>query len=94
MFGQSPEHTLSVWPDNMILGRYYNLFLGEFASLIELLHLSKCMHVTTRVATTELWVDDDFEMIAVEVKGMDLKYTWEIIGIYRAPNEDMLVLKN
>ena len=35
-------------------------------------------------------VNDDFEMIAVEVKGMDKKYTWEIIGIYRAPNEDML----
>ena len=31
-------------------------------------------------------------MIAVEVKGMDLKYTWEIIGIYRAPNEDMLAI--
>jgi hypothetical protein len=31
-----------------------------------------------------LWVDDDFEMIAVEVKGMDKTYTWEIIGIYRA----------
>ena len=29
-------------------------------------------------------------MIAVEVKGMDSKYTWEIKGIYRAPNEDML----
>jgi hypothetical protein len=29
-------------------------------------------------------VDDDFEMITVEVKGMDPKYTWEIIGIYRA----------
>ena len=29
-------------------------------------------------------------MITVEVKGMDPKYTWEIIGHYRAPNEDML----
>ena len=42
------------------------------------------------IACTELWVDDDFEMIAVEVKGKDPKYTWEIIRIYRAPNEDML----
>ena len=33
------------------------------------------------IATTELWVDDDFAMIAVEVKGMDPKYAWEIIGI-------------
>jgi len=28
-------------------------------------------------------------MIAVEVKGKDPKITWEIVGIYRAPNEDM-----
>ena len=45
------------------------------------------------IAATELWVDDDFEMIAVEVKGMDPKYTWEITGIYRAPNEDMLAIE-
>ena len=42
----------------------------------------------------ELWVDEDFEMIAVEVKGTNPKYTWEIIGIYRAPNEDMLVIES
>jgi hypothetical protein len=42
------------------------------------------------IASKELWVDD-FEMIAVEVKGMDRKYTWEIIRIYRTPNEDILV---
>jgi len=41
------------------------------------------------IACTELW-EDDFEMIAVEVKGMDPKCTWEILGIYRAPSEDML----
>jgi hypothetical protein len=41
------------------------------------------------IASTELWVDDDFEMIAVEVKGMDPIYTWEIIGIYSVPNEGM-----
>jgi hypothetical protein len=28
-------------------------------------------------------------MIAVEVKGRDPKFTWEIVGIYRAPYEDM-----
>jgi hypothetical protein len=32
-------------------------------------------------------------MIAVEVKEMDPKYTWENMGIYRAPNEDMLVIE-
>jgi hypothetical protein len=36
---------------------------------------------------------EDFEMIAVEVKGMDPKYKWEIIGIYRAPNEDVLAVE-
>jgi hypothetical protein len=45
------------------------------------------------IACVELWVDDDFEMIAVEVKVMDLKYTWEFTGIYRAPNEDMLAIE-
>jgi hypothetical protein len=42
------------------------------------------------IASTELWVDDDIEMITVELKGMGPKYTWEIIGIYRAPYEEML----
>ena len=41
----------------------------------------------------ELWVDEDFELIAVEVKGRDTKFTWEIVGIYRAPNDDMQVLE-
>ena len=49
--------------------------------------------VNNFIAAEELWVDDDFEMIAIEVKGMDPKYTWEIIGIYRAPNEDMLAIE-
>jgi len=40
----------------------------------------------------ELWVDDDFEMIAGEVKGMDPKYTWEIIGTYKTPTEGMLAI--
>jgi len=32
-------------------------------------------------------------MIAVEVKGRDQKFTWEIVGIYKAPNEDTRVIK-
>jgi hypothetical protein len=44
-------------------------------------------------ASTELWVDDNLEMIAFEVKEMDPKYTWGIISIYRAPNEDILVIE-
>jgi hypothetical protein len=38
-------------------------------------------------------VDEEFEMIAVEVKGRDPKIKWEIVGIYRAPNEDMRSLE-
>jgi hypothetical protein len=37
--------------------------------------------VKNYIACAELWVDEDFEMITVEVKGIDPKYTWEIIGI-------------
>jgi hypothetical protein len=33
--------------------------------------------------------DEDFEMVAVAVNGRDTKFTWEIVGIYRAPYEDM-----
>ena len=32
-------------------------------------------------------------MIAVELKGSDPKITWEIVGIYRAPNEDIGMLE-
>ena len=38
-------------------------------------------------------MDEDEEMIAVEVKGVDPKYKWEIIGIYSSPNEGMFVLE-
>ena len=41
----------------------------------------------------ELWVDEDFAMIGVEVKGRDPKFTWEIIGNYRSPNDDMRVME-
>jgi len=32
-------------------------------------------------------------MIAIEVKSRDPKFTWEIVGIYRAPNDDMRVME-
>jgi hypothetical protein len=38
-------------------------------------------------------VDEGFEMIAVEMKGRDPKFIWEIVGIYRAPNEDMRAIE-
>jgi hypothetical protein len=43
------------------------------------------------IACSELWVDDDFQTIAVEVRDSDPKIKWEIAGIYRAPNEDIRV---
>jgi hypothetical protein len=32
-------------------------------------------------------------MIAVEVKGGNPKFAWEVVGVYRAPNEDMRVIE-
>jgi hypothetical protein len=36
-------------------------------------------------------MDEDFEVIRVEVTGRDPKFTWEILGIYRARKEGMRV---
>jgi hypothetical protein len=49
--------------------------------------------VKNPIACTELRVDEDFEMIAVEVKEIYPKHTWETIGIYSAPNEDMSAIE-
>jgi hypothetical protein len=49
--------------------------------------------VKNNFACSELWVDDEFEILAVEVKGSDPKCTWEIVGIHRAPNEDIRVIE-
>jgi hypothetical protein len=32
-------------------------------------------------------------MIAIEVKGRDPKFTWEIVGIYRGPKDDMRAIE-
>ena len=39
-----------------------------------------------------LWTDEVFEMIAFGVKGRNPKFAWEVVGVYRAPNEDMRVI--
>jgi hypothetical protein len=49
--------------------------------------------VKNHIDCRELWVDDEFEMLAIEVKSRNQKSTWEIIGMYRAPNEDMRTLE-
>jgi hypothetical protein len=53
----------------------------------------ECSSVKNYINCRELWTDEDFEVIAVEVKSRDSKFTWEIVGIYRAPNEDMRVIE-
>jgi hypothetical protein len=45
--------------------------------------------IKNHIDCVELWVDEVFEIIAVEVKGRDPRRAWEIVGIYRAPNENM-----
>jgi len=91
-------------PD-VVLGRNHGLrkILAMLKSSVLILQLSEGIGlpvvlgvficVKNFIASTELWVDDDFEMIVVEMTGMDPKYTWEIIGIYRVPNEDMLAIE-
>ena len=46
-----------------------------------------------QINCSELWSDDEFEMLAVEINSRKQTVTWEIIGIYRAPNEDSRVLE-
>jgi hypothetical protein len=41
--------------------------------------------VKNNIACSKLWVDDEFEIIAMEVKDSDPEFTWGIVGIYRAP---------
>ena len=40
-----------------------------------------------------LWTNKVFEMIVVEVKSRNPKFTWEVVGVYRAPNEDMRAIE-
>ena len=37
--------------------------------------------VKNYITCTEIYVDEVYEMIAVEVKGREPKITWEIVGI-------------
>jgi len=49
--------------------------------------------VTNYVDCRELWVDEDFEMTAIAVKGRDPTFTWEIVGINRATNDDIQIME-
>jgi hypothetical protein len=45
------------------------------------------------ITCTKLWVDEVYEMIAVEVKGTGPKITLEIVDIYTVKNNDMRFLE-
>ena len=49
--------------------------------------------VKNHIVCSELRTDDEFETLAVEIKSSNQTLTWEIIGIYRAPNKDCRVLE-
>jgi len=49
--------------------------------------------VKSNIACSELWVEEEFEIIAVEIKGSDPKCTWKIVGIYRAQNVDTRIIE-
>jgi hypothetical protein len=46
-------------------------------------------YLNHHIVCTKLWTDEEFEMLAVEIKSRNQKLTWEIVGMYRAPNEYM-----
>ena len=46
------------------------------------------------ISCKELWTDEDFEIIAVEVNSRNHNYTWKILGLYRARNDDMRILES
>jgi hypothetical protein len=45
------------------------------------------------ITCAEQFFGEVCEMIAVEVKCMDPKNTWEIVGVYRPPNGDLRLLE-
>ena len=49
--------------------------------------------IKNHISCKELWTDEDFEIIAVEINSRNHKYTWEILGLYRAPNDDTRILE-
>ena len=49
--------------------------------------------IKNHISCKQLWMDEDFEILAVEINSRNHKYTWDIVGLYRAPNDDMQVLE-
>jgi hypothetical protein len=63
-------------------------FLGLTTQLSEktgMIATGECFFSVKKcIVSAELWVDEDFEMIAAEVKGRESKCIWEIAGTYKA----------
>jgi exonuclease III len=49
--------------------------------------------VKIHIGCKELWSDEEFEIIAVEINSRNKKFKQEIIGVYRAPNDDVRVIE-
>jgi hypothetical protein len=49
--------------------------------------------VKNNITCSELWVDEDFDMLAVEIEGSDPKYLLEVVGTNGVPNEDIRVIE-
>ena len=49
--------------------------------------------IKNHIACKELWTDDEFEIIVVEINSRNHKINWEITGVFRAPNDDTQVLE-
>ena len=61
--------------------------------ILSLLPTKKEYSVKNNIDCRELWADEESEIIAIEIKGKNPRSTWEIIGGYRAPNEDMRAIE-
>ena len=49
--------------------------------------------VKSNIEIKNTWADDDFEIVAVEIISRSHRHNWEILGVYRAPNDDSKVLE-
>ena len=92
---------VDTYPPNIIWGTESSLreeienaeiFILDFTTFSRHRH-AQCGSVfvcfKNNIVSSELWSDDEFDIIAVEVKRSDRKCTWELVGIYRSPNEDL-----
>ena len=60
----------------------YITFRSDRCSRVGGVYICVKIYIDCRV----LWTDEVFEMIAVQVKGINPKFAWEVVGVYRAPN--------